>query len=61
MRCDLCGKTAKCVEKKHIEDKDFEICECCWQPLSEKLSGKCQAKGVLEEVENMKEYEELVY
>ena len=48
-------------EPTSIEDKEFEICECCWQPLAAKLPNKREGNGVLEEVEKMKEYEELVY
>ena len=44
MRCDLCGMTAKCVQKQ-IEDLEFDICESCWKPLAEKLTGKGRAKG----------------
>jgi len=57
MRCDLCGTTAKCVQKV-IEGKEFDICERCWHPLEEKLSGKGRIKEMLEELE---EYEEVVY
>ena len=61
MRCDLCGTTARCVQKKEIEEKEFDICECCWQPFAEKLTGKGQVKGPLDEVEAMSEYEEMVF
>jgi ribosome-binding protein aMBF1 (putative translation factor) len=57
MRCDLCGTTAKCVQKE-IEGKEFDICERCWQPLAEKLSGKGRLTETLEEME---EYEEMVF
>jgi hypothetical protein len=57
MRCDLCGTTAKCVQKE-IEGKEFDICERCWQPLAEKLNGKGRLTETLKEME---EYEELVY
>jgi ribosome-binding protein aMBF1 (putative translation factor) len=52
--CDLCGKTAPCVQKE-IEGKEFDICESCWHPLEVKLSGKGRSKHTLDEVE---EYEE---
>ena len=39
MRCDLCGMTAKCLQKE-IEDLEFDICESCWKPLAEKLTGR---------------------
>ena len=57
MRCDLCGATAKCLQKE-IEGKEFDICEPCWQPIAEKLTGKGRFSETLEEME---EYEELVY
>jgi len=57
MRCDLCGTIAKCLQKE-IEGKEFDICERCWQPLEEKLNGKGRFTEALEELE---EYEELVY
>jgi len=59
MRCDLCGTTARCIQKV-IEDREFDVCEDCWHPLEEKLSGKGRAK-ILEELDALKEYEELVY
>jgi hypothetical protein len=57
MRCDLCGTTAKCTQKE-IEGKEFDICEPCWLPLEEKLSGKGRTK---ESPEALEEYEEMVY
>jgi hypothetical protein len=60
MQCDLCGATARCVQKE-IEGKEFDICERCWQPFVERLTGKGRAKGILEELEKMEEYEEVVY
>ena len=59
MRCDLCGMTAKCVQKQ-IEDREFDICESCWKPLAEKLTGKGRARGAHAE-ESVEEYEEVVY
>jgi len=60
MQCDLCGATARCVQKE-IEGKEFDICERCWQPFAERLTGKGRARGILEELEKMEEYEEVVY
>ncbi|HTS25749.1 MAG TPA: hypothetical protein VMH81_07735 [Bryobacteraceae bacterium] len=60
MQCDLCGATARCLQKE-IEGKEFDICERCWHPLAEKLSGKGRGKDFLEEVDQLEEYEELVY
>ena len=57
--CDLCGKTAKCVQKQ-IEGLEFDICESCWKPLAEKLRRKGQVKGGPAE-ELVEEYEEIVY
>ncbi len=57
MRCDLCGTADRCLQKV-IDGKEFDICERCWRPLEEKLSGKGRAKETLEEIE---EYEEVVY
>jgi len=59
MRCDLCGMTAKCLQKE-IEDLEFDICETCWKSLSEKLSGKGRLKGGHTE-EVVEEYEEMVF
>ena len=61
MCCDLCGTTAECVQKKEIEGREFAVCECCWHPLEEKLSGKGRVEEILEQLEGMKEYEEVVY
>jgi len=55
--CDLCGAPTKCLQKE-IEGKDFDICEDCWRPLAEKLTGKGRVKELHEALE---EYEELVY
>jgi ribosome-binding protein aMBF1 (putative translation factor) len=55
MCCDLCGKTASCLQKE-IEGKEFDICERCWHPLAEKLSGKGRLKDSLEA--ELEEYEE---
>jgi len=57
MCCDLCGAPAKCLQKE-IEGKEFDICEACWHPLAEKLSGKGHVK---ESFEALAEYEEVVY
>jgi ribosome-binding protein aMBF1 (putative translation factor) len=56
-RCDLCGTTAKCLQKE-IEGKEFDICERCWQPFAEKFTSKGR---FIETLEEMAEYEELVY
>lgn len=58
MRCDLCGMTARCLQKE-IEEVEFDICETCWKPLAEKLSGKGRVKGAC--AEEVEEYEETVY
>jgi len=55
--CDLCGKTAACLQKE-IEGKEFDICERCWQPLADKLTGKGRIKETLEEMQELEEYEE---
>jgi hypothetical protein len=57
MRCDLCGNTARCLQKT-IEGREFDICESCWRPLEEKLSGKGRGRQPGEAVE---EYEEVVF
>jgi hypothetical protein len=51
--------TAKCLQKQ-IEDLEFDICEACWKPLAEKLSGKGRVKGAQPD-ETVEEYEEVVY
>ena len=60
MRCDLCGTTARCLQKE-IEGKEFDICERCWHPLEEKLNGKGRVKEPAEALEEPAEYEELVF
>ena len=57
MSCDLCGKTAACVQKE-IEGKEFDICEHCWRPLAEKLNGKGRIREFHHEIEDVEEYEE---
>lgn len=60
MRCDLCGTIARCLQKE-IEGREFDICEHCWHPLEEKLSGKGRGKETLDALEALEEYEELVF
>lgn len=55
--CDLCGKTAECVQKE-IDGKEFDLCDRCWHPLAEKLNGKGREKVTSEQVEEVEEYEE---
>jgi ribosome-binding protein aMBF1 (putative translation factor) len=59
MRCDLCGTTAKCIQKE-IDGREFDICEPCWARLADKLAGKGRGKAATE-TESVKEYEEVVY
>jgi len=37
--CDLCGQAKECLQK-NIEQKEYDICSECWNPLAEKLKGK---------------------
>lgn len=68
MRCDLCGTTSRCLQKE-IEGKEFDICEHCWTPFQEKLSGKGRVKDpgadqdhrAAEAPQKVEEYEEVVY
>ena len=55
--CDLCGRASECVQKE-IDGKEFDLCDRCWHPLAEKLSGKGRAKETLEQYEESEEYEE---
>jgi hypothetical protein len=48
--CDLCGKAAPCLQKE-IEGKEFDICEACWRPLAEKLTGKGRLRECFAELE----------
>ena len=60
MSCVLCGKVTDCVQKE-IDGKEFDLCERCWKPLAEKLSGKGRTKSALEhllEEQELEEYEE---
>ena len=54
--CDLCGEERKCTSRQ-IEDREFDICEACWRPLAEKLSGKGRRKYEAEELEEYVEAE----
>ena len=54
--CDLCGEERKCVPRQ-IEDREFDICEVCWRPLAEKLSGKGRRMYEAEELEEYVEAE----
>jgi hypothetical protein len=58
MRCDLCGTTAKCVQKE-IDCREYDVCEPCWKGLVDKLAGKGREKAA--KAEPVKEYEEVVY
>jgi hypothetical protein len=55
--CDICGQTSECIEKE-IDGKEFYLCDRCWRPLAEKLSGKGHLKESLQEMEEFEEYEE---
>lgn len=37
--CDLCGGAKECLQKE-IDGKEYDICDECWSPLSQKLKGK---------------------
>ncbi len=41
--CDLCGQQKECLPRE-IEGRVYDICEDCWKPLAEKLTGKGTAK-----------------
>ena len=56
MSCDLCGRSAACKQRE-IEGKEYDICDHCWHPLAEKLSGKGRPKELLEELEEYVEAE----
>ena len=58
MRCDLCGKNVACVQKKEIEGKEFELCECCWRPLANKLGDKELVKHPMPPPQDLEEYVE---
>jgi ribosome-binding protein aMBF1 (putative translation factor) len=69
MRCDLCGTTARCLQKD-IEGKEFDLCEDCWRPFAERLGGKGREKHpgdpdhrvhVKDLFADLEEYEEVVY
>jgi len=58
--CDLCGKTAECLQKE-IDGQEFDVCEGCWHPLAEKLNSKFHVKDIFKELEALQareEYEE---
>ena len=57
MCCDLCGKAAECLQKE-IDGKEYDLCERCWHPLAEKLSGKGRVKHSLQLEELEEEFEE---
>jgi len=39
IHCDLCGRSKACLPRQ-IEDKEYDICSACWNPLAKKLKGK---------------------
>ena len=41
--CDLCDQAAEC-QPKEIENKEYDICDGCWNRLAEKLKGKGRVK-----------------
>lgn len=47
--CDLCGQTKDC-RKREIEDREYDICAQCWEPLEKKLKGKGRVKKERETV-----------
>ena len=55
LSCDLCGKTADCLQKE-IDGQEFDVCQECWAPLSEKLSRR--VKQIFEELEACQDQEE---
>jgi ribosome-binding protein aMBF1 (putative translation factor) len=55
--CDLCGKSAPCIQKE-IDGRVFDFCASCWRPLAEKLSGKGRAHEVLTRHGNEQQFEE---
>ncbi len=61
MRCDLCGRTARCVQRKQIDGKDVGVCECCLSSYHTQLPGNERGQKFLEELEKLEEYEEMVY
>jgi len=61
IRCDLCGRAARCVQRKEIDGKDVGICECCWYSFDKQLTEKECGRKFLEELEKLEEYEEMVY
>ena len=54
MSCDLCGKAAECLQKE-IDGRLFDLCDECWHPLAEKLSGKGHVKPSLQMVDGLEE------
>ena len=57
MSCDLCGKSAECLQKE-IDGEEFDVCVDCWHPLAEKLSSKGRVREILQEVETLQAQEE---
>ena len=53
--CDLCGRTAPCVQKE-IDGREFDLCDSCWDPLAAKLSGKGRTRKPAQELD---EYDEI--
>ena len=41
--CDLCGREKDCLQKE-IDGKEYDICFECWEPLTQKLTGKGRVK-----------------
>ncbi|MGA2881900.1 MAG: hypothetical protein ABSG13_23350 [Bryobacteraceae bacterium] len=45
--CDLCGEGKRC-RPREIEDKEYDICSDCWNPIAKKLKGKGREKKDVE-------------
>jgi len=47
---------AECLQKE-IDGREFDLCDSCWRPFAEKLSGKGRMKENLEELVELEEEE----
>ena len=43
MICDLCGQQKDC-QHREIEEREYDICAQCWNPIAVKLKGKGRPK-----------------
>jgi hypothetical protein len=59
IHCDLCGRSKACLPRQ-IEDKEYDICSACWNPLAKKLKGKGRVRKELDRKDREGDEREMV-